>query len=185
MAPRHKIADELTKSRQEKVIAEILGGRPLTHIAKELGISDTSVKRWWQSVPEVDKRRVAAKQRIAEIEADTAIINEGRMDVANTYESLARRVERLIKKAEDNEDDAFALAAMEGLRKVLHDIAQLQGKLLQNLTVEVKLSESAEWVAMRHILLAVCDEVPEAREPLLRHMRKQRLSITQEAGDAL
>lgn len=184
MAPRHKITDELTKSRQEQLIADILGGRPFTQIAKELGIADTSVARWWKTVPEEDKRRIAAKQRITAIEADTAVINQDRLDIATTYESLARRVEKLITRAEENEDDAFALSAMEGLRKVLRDIASMQGRLAQNLTVNVTLAESAEWVALRGILEEVCNEVPAAREPLLRHMRRRRLSITQEGRDA-
>lgn len=186
MPARHKITDELSKSRQEKLIGEILGGRSYYSIAKELGISDASVKRWWtEAVPEEEKRRVAAKQRIGAIEADTEVINQDRLDIAMTYESLAKRVEKLITKAEENEDDGFALAAMEGLRKVLRDIAAMQGKLAQNLTVEVRLSESAEWVVLRNILQEVCSEVPAAREPLLRHMRRQRLSITQEGRDAL
>ena len=102
------------------------------------------------------------------------------MDLAMTYESLAKRVEKLITKAETNEDDAFALAAMEGLRKVLRDIASMQGKLATNLTVNVSLSESKEWVLVRKILNEVCDEVPEAREPLLRKMRHHVLSVTKE-----
>jgi transposase-like protein len=184
MAPRHKITDELTKSRQEQLIADILGGRAFLDIGRELGIADNSVRRWWQQVPEEEKRRIAAKQRITAIESDTAVINQDRLDIATTYESLARRVEKLISRAEENEDDSFALAAMEGLRKVLRDIASMQGKLAQNLTVNVTLAESAEWVALRGILEDVCLEVPAAREPLLRHMRLRRLSITQEGHDA-
>ena len=121
-----------------------------------------------------------AENRIAAIEADTEVINQDRMDIAMTYESLAKRVERLITKAEQTEDDSFALAAMEGLRKVLRDIATMQGKLATNLTVNVSLAESKEWVTLRTILQEVCDEVPEAREPLLRRMRHHVLSVTKE-----
>lgn len=97
-----------------------------------------------------------------------------------TYESLAKRVERLITKAEQTEDDSFALSAMEGLRKVLRDIATMQGKLATNLTVNVSLAESKEWVTLRTILQEVCDEIPAAREPLLRRMRHHVLSVTKE-----
>lgn len=98
---------------------------------------------------------------------------------------MAKRVERLITKAEQNEDDAFALTAMEGLRKVLRDIATMQGKLATNLTVNVSLAESKEWVTLRRILNEVVEEVPEAREPLLRRMRHEVLSVTREEGGAL
>lgn len=182
---RRSIIGQLPKAKQDALIADVLQGRSYADVGKECGCSDMSVQRWWHSVSEEDKRRVAAKVRADEAKKNTAILNEDRLDIARTYESLAKRVEKLITQAEEEGDGGFALAAMEGLRKVLRDIAQMQGKLAQNLTVEVKLAESAEWVALRHILQAVCDEVPEAREPLLRHMRKARLSITQEDGDAL
>jgi hypothetical protein len=69
---------------------------------------------------------------------------------------------------------------MEGLRKVLRDIASMQGKLAQSLTVNISLSESKEWVTLRKILNEVIDEVPAAREPLLRKMRYHVLSVTKE-----
>lgn len=163
-----------------------LGNATIIEIAKRTGVSTSSVMRFKEKfVTEEVIREHVAQERIQNIEKDTAIINEDRMDVARTYDSLAVRVERLITKAEENGDDAFALAAMDGLRKVLRDIAMMQGKLAQNLTVNVSLSESKEWVTMRAILNAVCDEVPEAREPLLRHMRHHVLSVTKEDGFAL
>jgi hypothetical protein len=69
---------------------------------------------------------------------------------------------------------------MEGLRKVLRDIATMQGKLATALTVNVTLAEAKEWVTLRAILQEVCDEVPAAREPLLRRMRHHVLSVTKE-----
>ena len=74
---------------------------------------------------------------------------------------------------------------MEGLRRVLRDIAQVQGKLSTSLTVNVTLAESKEWVTLRTILKEVVAEVPAAREPLLRRMRHHVLSITKEGGNAL
>ncbi|MBB97681.1 MAG: hypothetical protein CML68_24165 [Rhodobacteraceae bacterium] len=136
-------------------------------------------------ITEEMRRSILAESRIDTIKADTEVINQDRMDVAMTYESLAKRVERLITKAEQNEDDAFALTAMEGLRKVLRDIATMQGKLATNLTVNVSLAESKEWVTLRRILNEVVEEVPEAREPLLRRMRHEVLSVTREEGGAL
>lgn len=157
------------------------GGMPKSQIAKRVGVTPDAVLRWRKKfLTEEMERAILANERVSKIEADTAILNEDRLDVSRTYETLAKRVERLIEKAEQNEDDGFALAAMEGLRKVLRDIAQMQGKLATALTVEVKLSESPEWVVLREILQEVCREVPAAREPLIRHMRRQRLSITQE-----
>jgi hypothetical protein len=56
----------------------------------------------------------------------------------------------------------------------------MQGKLATALTVNVTLSQSREWVQLRQILQEVIDEVPDAREPLLRRMRHHVLSVTKE-----
>lgn len=180
MAPRFKL-DELPAASQQKIKEDIiLGRRSMFEVAKQVGIADTSVARWMRKMPEEERLRILAKNRVEGIEADAAVVNEDRMDIANTYESLARRVEKLITKAEAANDDAFALAAMEGLRKVLRDIATMQGKLATQVNVQVTLAQSPEWITMRAILQEVCEEVPAAREPLLRRMRKRVLSL----GDA-
>lgn len=177
---------DMRPDKNEIIKDIVLERRTLTEIAKRIGVDYTTIQRYRDlKITEEMRRSIMAEQRIRQVEAETEVVNQDRMDVANTYESLARRVEKLITKAEANEDDAFALAAMEGLRKVLRDIATMQGKLATALTVNVTLAESKEWVTLRTILQEVCDEVPAAREPLLRRMRHHVLSVTREGGSAL
>ncbi len=177
---RRSIID-MRPDKNEIIKDIVLGRRTLTEIAKRLGVDYTTVARYRdEKITEEMRRSILAETRIETIKADTDVVNQDRMDVAMTYESLAKRVERLITKAEETEDDYFALSAMEGLRKVLRDIATIQGKLATNLTVNISLAESKEWVTMRQILQEVCDEVPNAREPLLRRMRHHVLSVTKE-----
>lgn len=172
---------DMRPDKNEIIKDIVLERRTLTEIAKRIGVDYTTIQRYRDlKITEEMRRSIMAEQRIRQVEAETEVINQDRMDVATTYESLARRVEKLITKAEANEDDAFALAAMEGLRKVLRDIATMQGKLATALTVNVTLAESKEWVTLRTILQEVCDEVPAAREPLLRRMRHHVLSVTRE-----
>lgn len=162
------------------------GGMSKAAVARRIGLSPETITRYRKDhITEEMVRAILAETRVEKVEADTEILNEERMDVSRTYESLARRVERLITKAEDNEDDGFALAAMEGLRKVLRDIATMHGKMATDLSVSVTLSESPEWVTLKQIIRDVCDEVPEAREPFLRRMRHHVLSVSQENGDAI
>jgi hypothetical protein len=159
------------------------GGMPKTQIAKRLGLHiDTLVRFRRDHITEEMVRAVLAEVRLSKIEGDAAVLNEDRLDVGNTYESLARRVEKLITKAEQNEDDAFALSAMEGLRRILRDIATMHGKMATNLTVSVTLAQSPEWETLKRVLQEVCDEVPAARKPLLRRMRQHVLSVTKEEG---
>ncbi|MGH1414779.1 MAG: hypothetical protein ACRBB0_14925 [Pelagimonas sp.] len=156
---------------------------PYGDTAKRIGVDFSTVQRYREEkITEEMRRKVMADLRVEDVESDTAVLNDERMDVAQTYESLARRIEKLITKAEDNEDDGFALAAMEGLRKILRDIATMHGKMATNLTVTQSLAESPEWVTLKAVLQAVCDEVPDAREPLLRQMRHYVLSVTKEGS---
>ena len=157
------------------------GGMSKAQVAKRIGVHPDSVSRYRKDhITEEMVRSILAEARTAPVDEATRVLNEDRLDVGRTYESLAHRVEKLITKAEENEDDGFALAAMDGLRKVLKDIATMHGKMATSLSVSVTLAESPEWVTLKSILQAVCDEVPEAREPLLRHMRHHVLSVTQE-----
>lgn len=154
---------------------------PYGDIAKRIGVDFSTVQRYRvEKITEEMRRKVMADLRVQDAESDTAILNDERLDIGRTYDSLARRVEKLISKAEENEDDGFALAAMEGLRKILRDIATMHGKMATSLSVSVSLSESPEWVTLKSILRAVCDEVPEAQPVLLKHMRHHVLSVTKE-----
>lgn len=157
------------------------GGMPKAQVAKRLGMHADSVSRYRKEhITEEMVRSTLAGARTAPVDEATQVLNDERMDVARTYDSLARRVEKLITKAEEAGDDGFALAAMEGLRKVLRDIATMHGKMATNLTVTQSLAESPEWVTMKSILRAVCDEVPEAQPVLLKQMRHHVLSVTKE-----
>lgn len=157
------------------------GGMSKAQIAKRIGLHADSISRYRKEhITEEIVRSILAEDRVEKVEADTQFLNQERLDIGRTYESLAQRVEKLITKAEEAGDDGFALAAMDGLRKVLKDIATMHGKMATNLSVSVTLAESPEWVTLKACLTAVCDEVPEAREPLLRHMRHHVLSVTKE-----
>lgn len=167
--------------REAIVKAIVMRTMGKTQLGRRYGVSYDTVCRFEKKfITEEVRRRVLGDARVSEIDLATEHVNDERLDVGRVYDSLARRVEKLITKAEENDDDGFALAAMDGLRKVLKDIATMHGKMSTSLSVQVTLSESAEWVTLKAILNAVCEEVPAAREPLLRHMRHHVLSVTKE-----
>lgn len=43
--------------------------------------------------------------RFGNVEIDIEILNDKRLDIGRTYDPLARRIEKLITKAEENEND--------------------------------------------------------------------------------
>ena len=65
----------------------VLGLRPLTEIGKRIGISYESVARHRTKITEERRRAIMAEARVAEVEQNTEVINQDRMDIAVTYES--------------------------------------------------------------------------------------------------
>lgn len=63
MGCRHKL-DELLVATQERIKKELAtGSRSMLAISKQFGVSDTSVKRWWNKVPVDERLLIAARVR--------------------------------------------------------------------------------------------------------------------------
>jgi hypothetical protein len=153
-------------------------GDKIAGIARKYGIQNDAVHRHSRThLTEEQRREIAVDLKRERAQAVATELNEDRLDVANAYEALARRVERLITKAEREGNDGLALASMEGLRKILHDCATMQGKLAQQLTVQISIMESREWIELRSILERVFSEHPAAGQAFLELARHRRLSI--------
>lgn len=147
-------------------------------VGRKYGLDPDAVHRHAKNhLTEELRREIAVEIKRKRAQAVATELNDERLDIANTYEALARRVERLITKAEGEGNDGLALASMEGLRKVLHDIATMQGKLGQQLTVQVTLMESREWIELRVILEGIFRDHPAAGAAFLEQARRRRLSI--------
>ncbi|MCA8870118.1 MAG: hypothetical protein KDA67_15805 [Rhodobacteraceae bacterium] len=108
---------DMRADKNEIIKDIVLGRRTLAEIARRIGVDYTTIQRYRDTkITEEMRRSIIAETRVASVEADTEVINQDRMDIAMTYESLAKRVEKLITRAEQEDDPAFALAAMEGHR---------------------------------------------------------------------
>jgi len=165
--------------RRPELDRDLVRGDKQAQVARKYGLHSDAVNRHNKSHLTEEMRReiaVELKRERAQTVADE--LNDERLDIGNTYEALARRVERLITKAEQEGNDGLALASMEGLRKVLHDIATMQGKLAQQLTVQVTLLESKEWIVVRDLLEGIFREHPAAGQAFLEQARRRRLSIS-------
>lgn len=156
----------------------VRGSMSKNAVGRKYGIHPDAVHRHSRShLTEEMRREIAVEIKRERAQAVATELNDERLDVANAYEALARRVERLITKAEKEGNDGLALASMEGLRKVLHDCATMQGKLAQQLTVQVTLLESREWIELRAILEDIFRDHPAAGAAFLEQARRRRLSI--------
>lgn len=147
-------------------------------VGRKYGLHPDSVHRHARDhLNEEMRREIAVEIKRERAQAVATELNDERLDIGSTYEALARRVERLISKAEQEGNDGLALASMEGLRKVLHDMAAMSGKLAQQLTVQVSLMESREWIELRLILESIFRDHPTAGQMFLDLARRRRLSI--------
>lgn len=165
--------------RRPELDRDVVRGNRIAQVARKYGIHSDAVHRHAHNhLTEEMRREIAVDLKRERAQSVATELNGERLDIANTYEALARRVERLITKAEQEGNDGLALASMEGLRKVLHDIATMQGKLAQQLTVQVTLMESREWIELRSILEPIFREHPAAGQAFLEQARRRRLSIT-------
>ncbi|MEO0344115.1 MAG: hypothetical protein AAF198_11830 [Pseudomonadota bacterium] len=161
----------------------VLKRKSTAEVAAIIGCHPSSVNRHIQlRIDDMRRHEILAEDRVRRANEITSMLNDERLDVSRTYESLAKRVDAIVSRAESTEDDAFALAGLESLRKVLRDIASLQGKLAQNLTVTVALSEAPEWLRVRQIFRELVDAHPEIRPTLLRLLNEEKLSVTK--GDS-
>lgn len=156
----------------------VRGGISKNAVGRKYGLDPDAVHRHARNhLSEEMRREIAVEIKRDRAQAVATELNDERLDVGSTYDALARRVERLITKAEEEDNDSLALASMEGLRRVLRDIATMQGKLAQQLTVQVTLNESKEWLELRAILEPIFRAHPEAGQMFLDQVRRRRLSI--------
>lgn len=167
----HPRADDLNRDL-------VRGSLSKNAVGRKYGIHPDAVHRHSRShLDEAKRREIAVEIKRERAQAVATELNDERLDVASTYDALARRVERLIAKAEQEDNDSLALASMEGLRRVLRDIASMQGKLAQQLTVQVSLIESREWLILRELLEQIFRDHPAAGQMFLDLARRRRLSI--------
>lgn len=175
---RGRICQCCAHPRRPELDRDVVRGEKIAHVARKYGLDGDAVHRHVRNhLTEEMRREIAVEIKRERAQAVATELNEERLDIGSTYEALARRVERLIAKAEEEGNDGLALASMEGLRKVLHDMAAMQGKLAQQLTIQVSLMESREWIELRAILEPIFREHPAAGAMFLEQARRRRLSI--------
>lgn len=122
------------------------------------------------------KRDVIAYAKLEKMRHEAAQNNEESLEIASMYNALAKRVEKMIDAAEKAKEPGLALAAAEGLRKVLKDIATMQGKLAQTFRVEMTISDSREWQELKDILATVFQQHPDAQATFLAAVRDARIT---------
>lgn len=162
--------------RDEIDLAIVASQKSDQAIGNEYGLSRDSIWRRREALKKDPLRwqelhTKARENALAEMTGTTAADS---MNVAAAYDALAKRVERMLDAAEADDNPALALAAANGLRRVLADIATLQGKMAKHLNITVALAEQKEWQQLRDMLDITFRNHPDARDTFLAHVRAHR-----------
>jgi hypothetical protein len=175
MAPRHKITDELTKSRQEKLIVDLTtGATNYWQASKELGVSDSAVRRWFMTIPEDQKLLLVAqaKQRsdaAAKKDAAGILMSDGD-DIDHDLRWIIRRLRAAIEDCGDD-DKLLELAQLKEMRHTLESLAKVRGMFSQKIDVTIDLGSSPQFIVLRQIILRVLDQFPDAKMAFLNEMQ--------------
>jgi hypothetical protein len=187
MGRRHKL-DELPMATQDRIKEELaIGSRSMLAIGKQFGVSDTSVKRWWSKIPADERLLIAARVRqsghIAAVKDAAAVVSDGD-DIDNDLRWLVRRLRTAIEACGEDDDKLLELAQMREMRQSLMDLAKVRGMFSSKIDVQINLAESPQFIQLRHIILRVLEQHPEAKLDFLDEMRVLKV-IDHEARPAI
>lgn len=187
MAPQHKITQYVAKPKQEKLIVEIMNGRPMLQVANEVGVSDSSVKRWFETFPEDEKIRLMARhieqRKLEETEHAVAVVSGLGDDVVKDFKWVLHELRRILTEAKDDEDRVLQLGTLRETHKVLNSLANIFGLVSKKVDVQIDINNSPAVLEIREVILRVLENHPEAQGDFLAEMHKLKvISDARSAG---
>jgi hypothetical protein len=126
-------------------------------------------------VSEEDKRRILLDVKR---EADQAVadeLNSETVEIKGGLARIVRELEAILNRAKARGDDPLALVSLRELRSTLLDLAKVYGSLKSELTVNVNLNDSPQWLALREVLFDVLSRHPQAKQDFIERARFLRL----------
>lgn len=173
---RPGVLDLIQPWRKTKILKQlVLKEKTFMQIAKDLGCSDTSLRRAVDRLTPDEKNRIIAedaqnrKMTVATSTAD--ILNEDGADVASDLGWVLRELKDLLQSAKGDEDRQMQLGSLKEIRAALMSIAEVRGQLSKKIDVHLNLAESPQFITLRQIILRVLERHPEAKADFLNEMR--------------
>jgi hypothetical protein len=138
----------------EALVVQRVGNR---RIAAQYGLSEASVRRHRQHVPEI----LANASRAEEVAQADSLLDR--------LEALQRRTEAVLEEVEETDNYGVRLGAIREMRRNLELIGEVTKEL--NRTPTVNLHLSPEWMELRALIVQAVSPYPAARESVLRAIR--------------
>lgn len=175
MAKLHKI-DLLKPDERDAVVRDIvLGHRTMAKVAKDIGISDTSVGRYMTTVEPDERLEIVARSisasKMAAAQGHADLLNEFGEDVDRDLKWVLNELKELLGKAKGDEDLRMQLGTLKEVRQSLMSLAELHGRLNKKIDISLNLNESPQFIQLRQIILQVLSRHPEAKADFLTEMK--------------
>ncbi len=179
---RHKM-EMLPEARRNDLVRDIvLGRKSMFAVAKEIGVSDTSVNRYMAKIGEEQRLEIVATalhaSKLAEIQQNVEMVNELGEDTDKDLKWVLRELKALLQSAKDDEEKVLQLGTLKELRQSLMALADLHGKLNKKMDVHLNLNESPQFIQLRQIILDVLNRHPDAKHDFLNEM--DRMGVIKE-----
>jgi hypothetical protein len=155
---------------------EVVRGTPLNAVARQFGLSQSAVHRHARShVSEKLRREIAVELTKGTAQAVADDLNGEAVEIKGGLARIVRELEAILNRAKGRGDDPLALVSLKELRATLLDLAQVYGSLKSELTVNVNLNDSPQWLQLRDVLLDVFERHPQAKQDFIERARFLRL----------
>lgn len=154
---------------REAIDAALVAGAANRRIATQYSLSEAAVRRHRRT--HLPASLAAAKGAAEATRAD---------DLLAQVRGLQTKALAILTRAEATGDLRAALAAIGQARSNLELLAKLLGELREHATV-VNVAASAEWGALRLVVVNALDAHPEARETVILALKKE---VARQSGQA-
>lgn len=152
---------------------DLVLGMSRNAVARKYGLDPDAVHRHGKNhVTEEQRREIAVeiKRERAQNVADE--LNAERIEVDSGLQKIVREIDALLRRAKAAGDDPLALMSLKEMRQTLLALAQLHGSLRQELTVNVNMNESPQFLTLRELILRVLERHPDAKADFLGEMKR-------------
>lgn len=160
-----------------KINRDLVAGVPKTQVAAKFGLKPDAIRRHWDNhVDEEQRREIALQIRTDRAQKVANTLNAGDVEIDSSLKRVIAEIDGLLQRAKADNNDPLALMSLREMRNALMDLAKLTGSLQQELTVNVNLNESLQFLTLRQMILSVLDRNPDAKADFLQEMQKLQIA---------
>lgn len=163
--------------RTAEINRDLVAGHTRAAVGRKYGLTTDSLRRHEDAhLTEEMRREIALELRKERAVAVADELNEGDIEIDSGLKHILKEIDALLRRAKADGNDPLALMSLKEMRSTLMDLAKLTGSLQKELTINVNLNESPQFLTLREMILRVLERHPDAKADFLGEMR--RLQIT-------